>query len=216
MKALLAATAIATTVALSAAMPAQAPSAADVAARLQARQSKITSFTTRYSQETQAPLLPQKLVASGTLRVLKPRRLWMAQEKPDAKFFVADGTYIWDYDVANKYTIKSRIPDDPSSSTSMMLLTGSADLTRDFTPTLAPNAPPNEWHLVLTPKAKNAEFVSLTMMVTRDQLNLVGLITLDSDGQKHTYRFTDLRENAPLQNSQFVLKLPNDVHIDSR
>jgi chaperone LolA len=214
-KALIVCTAIVSGLTLSAAAR-QAPTAADVAARLQARQGTIKSFTARYTQELQAKYLPQIQRGSGTLKVLKPRRLWMTQDKPDVTHFVADGKYVWDYDVANKYALRQPMPDAATASTSMMFLTGSADLTRDFTSALAPTAPAAEWHLVLTPKAANSEFTTLTMMVARDTLKLVGLQTVDKEGAKYTYRFTDLVENAPLQTSQFELKLPTDVHIESR
>ena len=202
--------------ALGANAPAQTPTAADVAARLQARQRSITSFTAQYTQELKAPFLPQVTRASGTIKVLKPNRLWMTQDKPDVTHFVADGKYVWDYDVANKYAIRTAMPKDASGSISMMLLAGTADLTRDFSSALSPSAPAPEWHLVLTPKSKESEFRTITMMVTRETLKLVGLITVGEDGQTHTYRFTNLAENAPLQANQFELKLPATVHIESR
>jgi outer membrane lipoprotein carrier protein len=213
---LIAATVLLTGAVLSAAPPRQAASAADVAARLQARQATIKSFTADYTQELQAKFLPQIQRGSGTFKVLKPDRLWMTQSKPDVTHFVADGQYVWDYDVANKYAVRSAMPKDATASTSMMFLTGRADLTRDFTSTLVPNAPTTEWHLVLTPKSATSEFTTLTMMVARDTLKLVGLITLDREGTKHSYHFTNLVENAPLQPAQFLLKLPTNVHIETR
>src|SRR5262245_45124496 len=121
---LTAATGLLSGVALLAAAPAQTPTAADVAARLQARQATIKSFTARYTQELQAAYLPQTVRASGTIKVLKPNWLWMTQDKPDVKHFVADGKYVWDYDVANKFALKEPLPKDATASTSMMFLTG--------------------------------------------------------------------------------------------
>jgi len=203
-------------VAMGAKTPAQTPTAAEIAQRLQQRQQTIKSFTARYTQEYTAPFLPQKKIASGTIKVLKPFRMWMAEDKPDVKLFVADGKYVWDYDVANKYAIRTVIPRDATDSTATMFLAGTVDLTRDFTSSLAPGAPAGEWHLVLTPKSANSEFATLTMMVARDTLKLTGLIKVDQDRQKYIYRFTNLQENAPLQMSQFELKLPGDVHIEIR
>ena len=193
----------------------QTPTAVDLAQRLQARYQTITSFTANFTTEFQTKLLPQVDRSSGTVKVLKPNRMWWKYEKPEKQDWVADGTVLWDYDATNRIVFRSEIPPATQQSTPLLFLAGRGDLVRDFTPSLAPNSPAGEWHLELRPKAGNADFQTLTLMVTRDDLRLVGMKIVDAKGT-NTHRFTDLRENVKLTPADFAFKPPAGVRVEHR
>jgi outer membrane lipoprotein-sorting protein len=191
------------------------PSAPDLARRLQARYTTIRSFTANFATDYQSALMPQIDRSSGTLKVLKPNQMWWTYDKPEKKHWVVDGRHLWDYDVRTKVAFRSPMPPPSELGGPLLFLAGRGDLTRDFTAAMAPAQPAGEWHLDLTPKDANAGFTSLTLMVTRDGLRLVGLKIVEPHAT-NTHRFTNLRENVSLTARDFELKLPSDVQIESR
>jgi outer membrane lipoprotein-sorting protein len=150
----------------------------------------------------------------GTVKVLKPNHLWFAYSQPDPADWVADGRFVWDYDPTNKVAFKSDLPRGSDAPMALLFLAGSGNLTTDFTHSMPSDQPAGEWHLELRPKAPNADFESLTLMVDRRSLALRGLTIVDSQGRR-TLRFTDLVENRKLTPKDFELRLPSDVIIRS-
>ena len=207
-------TAVATLVgglALSLAGPAtraeQAPAASDLAGRIQAHYNSVADFTADFVATFKYQLTHQVSVERGTLKVKKPSRMRWTFTKPDRKEFVADGTKLFTYFPADRVGTEHLLTETGDDSLALLFLAGKGDLTRDFTASMPPEQPANEWQLVLSPKKRQDEYQTLTLGVRRDSLALTGLVIVDEQGTQ-SYQFTNFKTNTGLKDSDFNFKLP--------
>jgi outer membrane lipoprotein carrier protein len=189
------------------------PSAAELAARIQARQQTVRDFTTDFTLKTTSPLLPREPEEQGTLKIKKPGRMRQIAKTGEKNEFVADGQNLYLYFRRDGYVEITPLPTGDQASTWSMFLTGRGDLVRDFVPRLAATHPPNEWHLILTPRQTPASFKSLTLHVDRATLQLRGLVVQDTQETTSTYRFSGLRENTGLSDRDFEFTVPKGVAV---
>jgi outer membrane lipoprotein-sorting protein len=107
------------------------------------------------------------------------------------------------------------MPRDEQAPTPALFLTGKGDLTRDFTAAFdkVPDAPAGSIALKLTPKRREPEYESLTLVVEPKTLNLQMLITIDSQGGRSAFTFSNLKENIGLADNQFVFQMPRNVEV---
>jgi outer membrane lipoprotein carrier protein len=180
------------------------PPAVDLAARLQARYDTVKSFTADYTLTQQSGAVPQAETYRGTVRVRKPGCLNFSTTSPALRQVVSDGAQIIRWDGGRQADRAQVLPGD--TSTALMFLSGRGNLNRDFTPSLPASQPDAEWRLALAPKTPQSDFVSLTLFVDRRTLALNGYETVDTAGGRSTMRFTNLKENVPLPDSDFVFK----------
>jgi len=199
-------------VALASSTAAQTPSADQLARQTQARYDQIKDFTADFTMTYQGPLLRQKTIERGTVKLKKPNRMWWKYTAPDKKEYVADGVRFYTYLAQDKIGMQTDLTKVSNSSTFLLFLAGKGDLSRDFTPALAPAQPEGEWRLVLTPKTKQADYRTLTLIVDRRSLDLRGLVQQSDEGT-HTFAFTDFRSNTGLKDSDFLFTFPKGTEI---
>jgi outer membrane lipoprotein-sorting protein len=65
----------------------------------------------------------------------------------------------------------------------------------------------------LTPKKREPEYDWLTLVVDPRTLNLLMLITVDTQGGRSTFTFSNLKENIGLADNQFVFRMPRNVDV---
>jgi outer membrane lipoprotein carrier protein len=186
---------------------AQAPAAADLARQIQERYDRIQDFAADFTMTYQGPLLRQKTTERGTVRLKKPNRMWWKYTSPDKKEYVADGSQFYMYFPQDKMGTRTPLAKASDSSTFLLFLAGKGDLQRDFTPALAPAQPDGEWHLVLTPRTKQPDYQTLTLVVDRRTLDLRWLKQESADGT-HTFTFSGFRSNIGLKDSDFEFSFP--------
>lgn len=189
------------------------PSAADLAKRLQARYQTVRDFTADFTQTYQGVLLRKGATERGKLMLKKPSRVRMKYESPEKKEFVSDGTRFYSYFPADRAGSESPLPKDGESSTALMFIAGRGDLTRDFTASMSTSQQPGEWQLKLVPKTPQSDFQTLTLIVNRETLALLGFITVDEQGT-NTIRLSQVKENAGLKDTDFNFKFPNGTDIN--
>jgi len=199
-------------VALAMSPAAQTPSAEQLARQIQARYDQIKDFTADFTMTFQGPLLRQKTSERGTVKLKKPNRMWWKYTAPDKKEYVADGVRFYTYLAQDKIGMQTDLAKVSNSSTFLLFLAGKGDLTRDFTPALAPGQPEDEWRLILTPKTKQEDYRTLTLTVDRRSLDLRGLHQQSDEGT-HTFVFTGFRSNTGLKDSDFVFTFPKGTEI---
>ena len=191
----------------------QAPDAAVLAARIQARQATIQDFTANFTETVSSPLLPNTSKEQGEIKIKKPGRLRMAYRTGDRNVYVADGKTLYSHFVPDRYVTQSPLPDADEAPTWLSFLSGRGDLARDFNARLADPQPPDEWHLLLTPRQPQADFASLTLQVDRKSLQLRGLTVVNTQRTTNHYRFSNLRENVALPDREFLFQMPRGVVI---
>jgi outer membrane lipoprotein carrier protein len=208
------ATVLAMVCAVSAALHAQSgqPSAAELAQRMQARYRTVQDFTANFTQTYRGVLLPKQRTESGTLVIKKPNRVRFEYTQPEKKTFVSDGAVFRSYIPADKLGTEDPLPKNNEQSTALLFLAGHGDLVRDFGASMPASQPAGEWHLLLTPKTAQADFKTLTLIIDRASLALLGFQTVDDQGTS-TIRLSNLKENTGVKDSVFVFQFPKGVQI---
>src|SRR5206468_7665293 len=115
----------------------------------------------------------------------------------------------------DKQVLVSTVPPDDQAPTPALFLTGKGNLMRDFTVAFdnVPEAPAGTVPLRLTPRRHEPEYNSLTLVVQPGTLNLSMLITVDPQGGRSVFTFTNLKENIGLADNQFIFKMPRGVDV---
>jgi outer membrane lipoprotein carrier protein len=189
------------------------PAASDLAARVQARYNTIRDFTADFTQRQTSPLLPKPVLERGDVKVKKPGRMRWTYATGDRNQVVSDGVTIYFYFPRDRYVSPSPMPKGDDAPTALLFLAGQGNLTRDFMVSLPANQPADEWHLLLRPRAREADFESLTLEVDRATLAFRGLVTADEQGGTSAFRFTNLRENRGLADHEFAFVIPRGVEV---
>ncbi len=205
-------------VVLSATVAAQSTSAptADATARdLQQKYDRVTDFSADFVHAYRGGVLKQQATERGNLLVKKPGKMRWEYTAPEKKLFVSDGRKIYSYIPQDKQVVVGTMPRDEQASSPALFLTGKGNLTRDFNVAFdkVADAPPGSLALKLTPKRPEPEYESLTLVVEPKTLSLQMLITVDAQGGRSVFTFTNLKENIGLTDSQFVFKMPPNVDV---
>lgn len=189
------------------------PSTAELARRLQARYDTVRDFRAAFTQTYDGGPLQLTSREEGELLVKKPGRLRMTYTVPEEKTFVADGQRFYSYFPESRTGSVVDLPPDDQASTALLFLAGRGDLVRDFTSSLAGDAPDSEYHLTLVPVTPQPDYDMLTLIVDRASLQLRGFAQRDAQGGTTLTRFTRLEENVGLADRQFAFRFPDGVAL---
>ena len=188
------------------------PSPVELARRVQAHYDTVQDFTADFSMSYRGPLLRQATVEKGDVKLKKPNRMWWRYTAPDKKEYVADGSQLYQYFPQDKLGYRTPLPKAGDASTALLFLAGKGDLVRDFTPSMPAEQPEGEWHLLLTPRTKQPDYDTMTLVVDRKTLALRGLTLKTEDGTQ-TFTFTRFRENTGLKDTDFNFKFPSGIEV---
>ena len=200
---------------LSAASAAQSPSAETTAADLQRKYDRVGDFSADFVHSYRGGVLKQQATERGRLLVKKPGKMRWEYTSPEKKLFVSDGRKIYSYIPLDKQVIVGTMPQGDQAPTPALFLTGRGNITRDFNVAFdkVPDAPTGAVALKLTPKRREPEYESLTLVVDAKTLNLQMLITVDAQGGRSAFTFSNLKENVGLADNQFVFQMPRNVDV---
>ena len=200
---------------VSAASAAQSPSAETTAANLQRKYDRVSDFSTDFVHSYRGGVLKQQATERGRLLVKKPGKMRWEYTSPEKKLFVSDGRKIYSYIPLDKQVIVGTMPQGDQAPTPALFLTGRGDITRDFNVAFdkVPDAPAGSVALKLTPKRREPEYESLTLVVDSQTFNLQMLITVDAQGGRSAFTFSNLKENVGLADNQFVFQMPRNVDV---
>lgn len=194
---------------------AQGATADTVARDLQRKYDRVTDFSADFVHSYRGGVLKQQATERGTLLVKKPGKMRWEYTNPEKKLFVSDGHKIYSYIPQDRQVIVGTMPRDEQAPTPALFLTGKGDITRDFAAVFdkVAEAQPGSVALKLTPKRREPEYESLTLVVDPKTLSLQMLITVDSQGGRSAFTFSNLKENVGVADSQFVFRMPRNVDV---
>jgi outer membrane lipoprotein carrier protein len=190
---------------------------ADAFARdLQKKYDRVGDFAADFVHAYRGGVLKQQATERGKLFVKKPGKMRWEYTAPEKKLFVSDGRKIYSYIPQDKQVVVSTMPSDDQAPTPALFLTGKGDITRDFNVAFdkVADAPAGSVALKLTPKRREPEYESLTLVVDPKTLNLQMLITVDAQGGRSAFTFSNLKENVGLSDNQFIFQMPRNVDVD--
>jgi outer membrane lipoprotein carrier protein len=192
------------------------PASAEAVARdLQKKYDRVTDFSADFVHSYRGGVLKQQATEGGRLLVKKPGKMRWEYTSPEKKTFVSDGHKLYSYIPQDKQLLISTVPPDDQAPTPALFLTGKGSITRDFSVAFdkVAEAPAGTVALRLTPKKREPEYDWLTLVVQPDTLNLSMLITVDQQGGRSAFTFTNLKENVGLADNLFVFKMPPGVEV---
>jgi outer membrane lipoprotein carrier protein len=160
-------------------------------------------------------VLRQQATERGKLLVKKPGKMRWEYTSPERKLFVSDGRKIYSYIPADKQVMINTVPQDEQAPTPALFLTGKGNIVRDFSVAFdkVADAPAGSVALKLTPKRREPEYESLTLVVEPKTLTLQMLVSLDAQGGRSAITFSNLKENVGVPDSQFVFQMPRNVEV---
>ncbi len=194
---------------------AQSPTPDTVARDLQRKYDRVTDFSADFVHSYRGGVLKQQATERGTLLVKKPGKMRWEYTAPEKKLFVSDGHKIYSYIPQDRQVIVGTMPRDEHAPTPALFLTGKGDITRDFNASFdkVAEAQPGSFVLKLTPKRREPEYESLTLVLDPKTLTIQMLITVDAQGGRSAFTFSNLKENVGVADNQFVFKMPRNVDV---
>jgi outer membrane lipoprotein carrier protein len=202
--------------ALTATASAQPPTADSVARDLQKKYDRVNDFSADFVHSYRGGVLKQQASERGRMMVRKPGKMRWEYSAPEKKTFVSDGHKMYAYLPKDRQVIVSTVPAPQDQATApAMFLAGTGNITRDYDVAYdkISDAPAGSIALRLTPKKRQAEYDWLTLVVEPSTLMLQMLITVDPQGGRSAFTFSNLKENVGLADNLFVFNMPRNVDV---
>jgi outer membrane lipoprotein carrier protein len=186
-----------------------------VAADLQQKYDRVMDFSADFVHTYRGGVLKQQATERGRLLVKKPGKMRWEYTAPEKKLFVSDGRKIYSYIPQDRQVVVNTMPQGDQAPTPALFLTGRGNITRDFNVAFdkVPEAPAGSIALKLSPKKREPEYESLTLVVEPKSLSLRMLIASDTQGGRSAFTFSNLKENVGLADNQFVFQMPRNVDV---
>lgn len=181
---------------------------------LQAKYNKLSSLAADFTQIYTAPGERTRR-ESGQLLLKKPGRMRWDYAAPEAKLFVSDGKWLYEYAPAEKYATRTAVKQADDLRAPFAFLLGRGNLRRDFKDIeFAKESPVKAGNRVLRMIPKRAEnFKMLLVEVEPGSLRLERLTLIAGNGARSDFIFANLRENVTTTDAQFTFKAPAGVEV---
>lgn len=147
----------------------------------------------------------------GTLTLKKPGLMRWSYDKPTGKVFVLDGKFAWFYTPgdAQAQRIPAKQMDD--LRTPLRLLLGHTELKKELDKVaIAPEGP--NFRITGVPKGMESRVKQLTLHVTPEG-RITQMKLEELDGATTEFQFTDITENVPTDEHDFLFTPPPGVTI---
>ena len=190
--------------------------ASDLAQSLQRKYDTVRDFSADFVHTYQGGVLHKTTTERGHVLVKKPGKMRWEYTSPEKKLYVSDGVKVYSYVPEDKQVIVSSVPRDDESGAAIMFLAGKGNLIRDFTSSVADppkGSPAGSDALKLVPKAAQADYEWLLLVVDRQSLGLRSLVTMDEQGGQSSISFVNLKENVNPADKEFTFTIPRGVDV---
>jgi outer membrane lipoprotein carrier protein len=192
--------------------------ASELVSALQRKYDGIKDFSADFTHAYEGGVLHKQTTERGHLLVKKPGKMRWDYAAPERKQFVSDGVKMYSFVPQDKQVIVASVPAVDEATTPILFLAGKGNLARDFTASLvdAPaGMPAGSRALKLVPRTRPGDYDWLVLVVDPGSLAIRGLVTIDGQGGKSSFSFTNLKENVGLADKEFTFKIPRGVDVVS-
>ena len=190
--------------------------APELAQALQRKIDAIRDFSADFTHAYEGGVLHKVVTERGRLLMKKPGKMRWDYTAPEPKLFVSDGVKMYSYIPEDKQVIITTVPAEDEATTPILFLAGKGSLTRDYTPLLVdlpPGMAAGSRALKLVPRSRQRDYDWVILVVDPGSLTIRGLVTLDAQGGKSSFSFTNLKENVGLADKEFAFKIPRGVDV---
>ena len=187
----------------------QVPTAGQLAARVDRRYDRLHSLQTRYTERFRGMGIDRS--ESGTLLLRKPGRMRWSYDAPAGKVFVLDGKDAISYTPGDAQANRLPAKQLNDLQSPLRFLLGHTALSREFDRlSVAPVS--GGYSLSGVPKGMAGRIRSVFFTVDAEGI-IHGLQIDELNGSITSFVFTDMHENVPAPDSDFVFNPPPGVTV---
>lgn len=194
-----------------ASIEAQTLSVDEVVQRIRESREKTKDFSADLLQEKKVSLLKEKVVSKGRIRFKSPDRIFIEFFHPEASQMVYDGKSFLLYFKEEKMAERYQVQGNPFVEKYLLF-------SKDpFQEKLA------QWRMVeeketfiiveVLPKVKDAFFIKTRMWVSKRDWMITGMEMVEKNGDTTILRYSNVKINTGLSDSDFQIRLPKDVKV---
>ena len=183
----------------------------EVVQRIREPREKTKDFFADLLQEKKISLLKEKVISKGRIRFKKPDKISIEFFHPETSQMVYDGKTFLLYFKEEKMAERYQVQGNPVVEKYLLF-------SKDpFQEKLA------QWRIVedretvlaleILPKVKDALFVKTRMWISKKDWIITGMEMVEKNGDTTTLRYSNMRVNMGLADSDFEIRLPKDVKV---
>ncbi|MBM4351381.1 MAG: outer membrane lipoprotein carrier protein LolA [Deltaproteobacteria bacterium] len=183
----------------------------EVVQRIRESREKTKDFSADLLQEKKISLLKEKVISKGRIRFKKPDRISIEFFHPETSQMVYDGKTFLLYFKEEKMAERYQVQGNPVVEKYMLF-------SKDpFQEKLA------QWRIVedresvlaveILPKVKDALFVKTKLWISKKDWIIMGMEMVEKNGDTTSLRYSNMRVNMGLSDSDFEIRLPKDVKV---
>ncbi|MDO9349934.1 MAG: outer membrane lipoprotein carrier protein LolA [Deltaproteobacteria bacterium] len=183
----------------------------EVVQRIRESREKTKDFSADLLQEKKISLLKEKVISKGRIRFKKPDKISIEFFHPETSQMVYDGKTFLLYFKEEKIAERYQVQGNPVVEKYMLF-------SKDpFQEKLA------QWRIVedretvlaleILPKVKDPLFVKTRMWISKKNWIITGMEMVEKNGDTTTLRYSNVRVNMGLADSDFEIRLPKDVKV---
>lgn len=164
--------------------------------------------TTKGANSTKGGISAQNGTFSGTMSLKRPNNFRWNITSPSEQLIVTNGSHLWVYDKDLEQVTRQNTDNQVGNTPALLLSGDPSKISKNFKIT-QPNG--NKNYYVLYPKSSNANFKNLAISFSGGKP--VMMVLNDSLGQVTSIKFTNVKMNPSIANSQFNFKAPAGVDV---
>jgi outer membrane lipoprotein carrier protein len=199
---------------LAACVPAQTTDVAAISREVDRHYDRLESLRSAFTETYVGPGVSRS--ESGTLWLKKPGRMRWEYRQPREKLFLTDNKNAYFYVAGENYAHRTPLNKIDDIRSPLRYLLGKTRLEKELDAlSLAPDVSPIQpGNTVLrgVPKGMKDRFSDVLLEISPAH-QIVRIVVHGIDGTTTDFRFTQLEENVPVQDSFFHLQLPSGVTI---
>lgn len=174
---------------------------------------KIQTYKAHFSQKIHDANGEHISKSQGQIMVHRPGKFYWKSEKPDPIVVVADGKFLWTYDIDLSQVTKQDLKQALGSSPAALLAGSLVDLNKNFDIARGKKGQckKSDECYMLKPRQKDAPFADIFIGFMKG--NLVEVRMHDPLGQDVHTLFTSVQINADVEDKLFAFVPPKGVDI---
>ena len=181
----------------------------DTVTVVEAHYQKLVDLTAKVIQKNFLKSVDKTQTFDGSLFIKKPGKLRL--EYTNGQTIVIDGKEAWFYSRKSAQAVRRTFKDFEQANIPVAFLLGAAHIRDDFD-VVERKEPAIHNTFDLTPRKKGAAMKKLRL-VCDDAGFITGLIIYDKSGNTSSITFSDVKENAGLDDAQFRFKVPKGTEV---
>lgn len=172
---------------------------------------KINTFKANFTQNIRGSEGEKLSNSNGQVVISRPGKFYWKSQKPDQMLVVADGTFVWTYDIDLEQVTKQDLKQALHNSPATLLAGDVSKLHENFEIDFAKKCKANHTCYQLKPKQKDSSFSTIIIRFEQDKLNEVRM--KDPLGQNVLTVFSNVEVNQSINKKLFDFAPPKGVDV---